>query len=109
MSSAIESWEELANAQISDLATASSRFFDVLLGAGSQNSSNERMRTALRPTTRGLDRLFYNVAPDDEQQILALNKGMPQGSVIVVSPDRKRPLSSSPTWLTSWTTVRMER
>jgi len=94
MSSATTPWEDLANSLIVNSTNAASSFIDALLDQKSPQSTttaNERVRALLRPRNRALDRLFYNVASQDEKQILA-RKSTPQGSVIVVKPDPSQPL-----------------
>jgi len=98
MLSAITEWQELASSLFVDSTNAASALIDALFDQNSPPSLttvNERVRSLLRPRNRALDRLFYNVAPGDEQQILA-RKSTPQGSVIVVDPDPNRPLAFFP-------------
>ncbi len=94
MLSQITPWQELASSLIVDSTNATSELMSALLGQDGPQSLttvNERVRALLRPRNRALDRIFYNVTPKDEQQVLAI-KSPPQGSVIVVKPDPNQPL-----------------
>jgi hypothetical protein len=94
MLSVIKPWQELTSSLLIDSANAASALIGSLLdqnGPQSITTLNERVRSVLRPRNRALDRLFYNVAPEDERQVLA-RKNIPQGAVIVVKPDPTQPL-----------------
>jgi hypothetical protein len=94
MLSAIKPWQELTSSLIIDSTNASTALMSALFDQSDPQSlttANERARALLRPRNRALDRLFYNVAPKDEQQVLA-RESNPQGAVIVVKPDPTQPL-----------------
>ena len=91
--SAITPWEALASSLTFSTNAASTLIGSFLEQNGplSPNTPNQRMRALMRPRNRGLDSLFYNVAPRDEEQMLA-RKSAPQGSIVVVKPDANQPL-----------------
>ncbi len=98
MFSAIKPWQELTSSLMIDSTNAASALIGSLFdqnGPHSISTLNERVRSLLRPRNRALDRLFYNVAPKDERQVLA-RENIPQGAVIVVKPDPSHPLKFFP-------------